>query len=320
MRVNRRFLYWGVFLVSIGGVLVAVDLGAVDTTTITDALRLWPLAIVAIGLGLLLRRTQFSLAGGMLAAAVPGLVLGSGFALAPRLGADWCAGGGPSSVATHQGVFDGPARVSVSSGCGALVVTTAPGSGWQFEAGNTASRAPIVDASAQSLSIDAGGREGWHFFERGRDDWRLTLPTSAIDDLSLVVNAGEGRIDLPGAQIGSLELTTNAAQTTVDLSQASVGSLSGIVNAGMLSFHLPATTDLVGSMEVNAGALQVCVPSGVGLRVQHSGVLNGVTVNGSHQSGTYWQSYDYASAAHHADLNVNVNLGGLEINPIGGCK
>lgn len=321
MRVNRRILYWGVFLVAVGGVLVAADVRAVDAATIADALRLWPLAIVAIGLGLVLRRTRFSLPGGMLAVAVPGLLLGGGFAVAPRIAVDCGAvGGASSSVATHQGVFDGPARVSVATGCGALVVNTAPGGGWQIEAGNTANRTPVIDASPRSLSIDAGGHEGWHWFDRGRDTWRLTLPTTAIEDLAFVVNAGEGRIGLPGAEIGHLDLTTNAAKTTVDLSEASVASLSGTVNAGMLSFSLPATADVVGSMEVNAGALQVCVPSGLGLHVRHTGALSGVSVNGLRQTGTDWQSPDYASATHHADLNVKVHFGNVEINPIGGCK
>lgn len=331
MRVNRRFLYWGVFLVAIGGVLVAADLGRVDAATIADALRLWPLAVVAIGVGIVLRRTRFSLTGGLLAAAVPGLLLGGGFAIAPRIAVDRGARGAPSSVATRQGVFDGPAHVSVATGCGNLVVGTAPGSGWQFEAGSAGDRTPIIDASARALSIDAGGAEGWHaFFDSGghegwqvfrtsRDAWRLTLPTTAIEDLSFVVNAGEGRIGLPGAQIGHLDLTTNAAQAIADLSEASVASISGTVNAGMLSIRLPAA-DVVGSMEVNAGALQVCVPSGLGLRVQHTGALSGISVNGLQQSGTDWQSPDYASALHHADLNVNVNLGNVEINPIGGCK
>ena len=58
---------------AMGGVLVAVDVRAVDTTIIADALRLWPFAFVAIGLGLVLRRTRLSVPGGMLAAAVPGL-------------------------------------------------------------------------------------------------------------------------------------------------------------------------------------------------------------------------------------------------------
>ncbi len=161
---------------------------------------------------------------------------------------------------------------------------------------------------------------GWRRFSLGRDNWRLTLPTTAIEDLSVVVNAGESRIGLAGARIGHLDVTTNAGQTTVDLSGASVAGVSGSVNAGMLSFQLPATADVAGSMEVNAGALEVCVPSELGLRVRHTGALKGFSINGSHQPGENWQSPNYVSATHHADLTVDVNLGNVEINPIGGCK
>src|SRR5690242_2718690 len=51
MAINRRFLYAGLFLVALGGVLVAVDLTAVSTDALTNALRLWPLAWIAIGVG-----------------------------------------------------------------------------------------------------------------------------------------------------------------------------------------------------------------------------------------------------------------------------
>jgi hypothetical protein len=223
-------------------------------------------------------------------------------------------------VATHEGVFDGPARVSVATGCGVLVVDTAPGAGWMFDAGTAAGRTPAITASARSLSIDAGRQADWNGFDDELDPWRLTLPTSAIEDLSIVVNAGEGRVSLPDAQIGHLDLTTNAAKTTVDLSEASVTSLTGTVNAGMLSFDLPATANVVGSLEVNAGALEVCAPSGLGLRVRHTGELSGFSVSGDHQTGAAWQSPDYASATYRADLNIDVNLGNVEIDPIGGCK
>ena len=320
MRVNRRFLGWGVFLVAIGGVLVVADLNAVDTATIADALRLWPLAFVAIGLGIVLRKTRASLPAGMLAAAVPGLLIGGTFAVAPRIAVDCGAVGASPHVATQQGTFDGPARVSVTTGCGAITIDTAPGNGWRLEAGNSGGRTPVIDASARALTVDAGGHQGWHVFDAGRDAWRLTLPTSAIDDLSLIVNAGDGRIGLAGAQIGRLDVTANAARTSVDLTDTSLMSLSGTVNAGQLTVRLPARADLVGTMEVNAGSLQVCVPSGLGLHVHRVGVLSGVSVHGLQQSGTDWQSVDYASATHHADLNINVNLGSVEIDPIGGCK
>ena len=319
MRINRRFLYLGVFLVAVGGVLVLTDLGGSDTTTIREALRLWPLAVIAMGVGTVLRRSRYSLGAGLLAAAAPGLLVGGGFALGPRVAADCGTGGTASAVATEQGAFGGPARVSVAAGCASLEIATAEGDGWRFEADHATNRAPIVDASTRSLTIEGGQRGGWRF-GGGRDAWRLTLPTTEIADLSVEVNAGEGRIDLPGARIGNLNLTTNAGQTTVDLSAATVASLSTTVNAGVLSIQLPATADLVGSMEANAGGLEVCAPSDLGLRVRHTGALNGISVNGEHQSGADWQSANYTSATHRADLDIEVNLGNVQINPIGGCK
>ena len=320
MRVNRRFLYWGVFLVAMGAVLVAADVNEVDEASLADWLRLWPLAVVAIGLGIVLRRTRLNVAGGMLAAAVPGLVLGGAFALGPRIAIDCGVRGEPSTFVTRGGTFDGPARIDVATGCGSLAVTTAPGTGWLLEAGNTENRVARVESSGNSLSIDSGRRSGWHGFGAGRDLWRLRLPTSTIDNLSLVVNAGEGDIDLAGAQLGQLDLTTNAGKTTLGLSDTSISALSGTVNAGMLSIELPASVDLTSSVVVNAGALEVCVPDGVGLRVHHTGVLGGTSYQGLDQNGSTWQSPDYGSAAHRTDLTVTVNFGNVDINPIGGCK
>src|SRR5438477_195163 len=108
VRVNRRFLYAGVFLAAIGGVLVATDLDVVDTAALADAVRLWPLIPIAIGLGILLRRTQFSLSSGLIAAAIPGLVLGAAFAAGPRFVGDCGARRDPAGVATQQGTFEGP--------------------------------------------------------------------------------------------------------------------------------------------------------------------------------------------------------------------
>ena len=85
MRLNRTLLYAGVFLVAIGGAFTAADLSPFSTATLIDALRLWPLAVIAVGLGIVLRRTQIGLASGLLAAALPGLVLGGAMALGPRL-------------------------------------------------------------------------------------------------------------------------------------------------------------------------------------------------------------------------------------------
>jgi len=320
MRVNRRFLYWGIFLVAVGGVLVTTDAGALDAGSIAGALRLWPVAIVAIGVGIVLRRTRFGLAAGMLAAAAPGLLIGGGLAALPQIAVDCGSDEGVAAVGAREGVFDGPAMIAVSAGCGSLVVDTAPGDAWHLESGSTSDRAPAISASSRSLAIDAHTGAGLFGHSLDRDDWRLTLPTSVIDELSFVVNAGHGEIDLAGARIDHLDITTNAAQAGIDLSGADVARLSGSVNAGMVTIDMPGASDLVGSVEVNAGALHVCAPSGLGLSVRHDGAVGGISVNGRHETDSVWESPNYASALYRADLEVDVNFGNVEINPIGGCK
>jgi hypothetical protein len=319
MRVNGKFLFWGVFLATIGGVLVASDLRIVDTTALGDVLRLWPLAVIAIGVALVLSRTDRRIPALALSAALTGLVLGAAFSVGPRFAEICGTRADVAGQATTQGTFEGPATVAVRGACGSLQVTTAPGNGWQLAAANTAGRAPSVESSASSLSIDAGADNDARFLDAGRDAWDLTLPTSDLDRLSLVVTAGRGRIDLPGAQIDELALTANAAAMAVDASAASVSDLSAVVNVGSLSIHLPAESDLTGTLRVGAGDLRICAPPGLGLRVTSTDATDQVIVGGLHQTGINWQSPEYASATHHADLTVSSTFGAVEIDPIGGC-
>ena len=158
MRVNRRFLYWGVVLMAIGGVLVVADLTAVDTTTLTDLIRLWPLAIVAIGVSLLARRTRLALPALLAAALIPGLVMGAAFAVAPRYAGHCGARGDVANFASQNGTFDGPATISIRGGCGVLDVSTAAGDGWSFDAASSAVLRPTIDVTPTSLSINASGR------------------------------------------------------------------------------------------------------------------------------------------------------------------
>ena len=136
MRVNRALLYGGVFPVAIGGVLVAADAGWIDTATMADVVRLWPVAVIAIGAGVVLRRTQLSLGGGLAAAAMPGLLIGSALGFVPRLPGDCGVREVPVVSRTDAGTFRGPASVSIRGGCGSLQVSTLPGSGWRLDSGS----------------------------------------------------------------------------------------------------------------------------------------------------------------------------------------
>ena len=319
MKVNRRFLNWGVFLVAAGAVMLLAQSGAIDREAVAQALGLWPVVVIALGLGILLRRTRFGLPGGMLAAAMPGLLLGGLVVAAPQL-APGCGDVGPVSFATQQGTFGGAAAVDLTLACGDLTVTTTPGNGWLLQAGNATGPAATVDASADRLSVTSTNQRRPFGFVRGGDAWRLSLPSASALDLAAEVNAGRGRFDLADAQLGNVWLAVNAGELRVDLTGATVAHLSMRVNAAAAWLRLPAGQDTNADLSVNAGALRICAPSEVGLRVHQAGVLSSFTDTGLVRSGDTWESPGYSMANHHADVTITANVGSVDVNPMGGCQ
>jgi len=322
MNVNRRWLYGGVFLIALGAVLLAGQGDAVDGDVIAQAARLWPVLVIALGIGLLLRRTRFGLAGGMIAAAVPGLVLGGMLVAAPVAVAEVgpaCNGVQPTSIATREGSFDGPASVDLRLRCGDVTVTTGSGSTWSLEAGNGSGTAAVVAATADRLSVASSFAERPFGVVRGSDVWRLRLPLANRLDLAATVEAGRGRLDLAGADLGTVELVVNAGEANADLGKATLERLAAHVNGGAASLRLPAD-DFAANLTVNAGALRICAPSDLGLRIRSEGTLTATTYDGLVRSGDTWQSPGYATAIHHADVTISANVASVDVNPMGGCK
>jgi hypothetical protein len=322
MRVNRSLLYVGLFLVGIGAIVVAADGGLITTDALTNVVRAWPVAVIAIGASLVLRRTRASLAGGMLAAAMPGLLLGSAFAVVPRFAGNCGATADPAFTATERGSFDGSfaPSISLSTGCGSLDVHTAPGRDWLFEAGNSLGNLPDVESSAETLAIQPRGQRGWGLVMGGRDRWALTVPQMPIHELSIRANANEARINLAGALMGQLDIGANASDVTVDATESTFEDLSISVNAGSMSLRLPSGAEFTGDMRVNAGSLEVCFPPEIGLRIETHENAGGITLAGQEFGSGGWESDNYGSATYHADVRIRVNFGSVAINPIGGCR
>lgn len=319
MNIDRRLLYWGVFFVAAGAVLLVGQSGVIDDDRVAQALALWPVLVIALGVGLLLRRTRFGIAGGMLAAAVPGLLLGGVVVAAPRVTPD-CGFADPASFATRQGAFYGAASVDLRLACGDLSVTTAPGNGWRLETGIVPDTEPTIEVSAGRLAVASTSRQRAFGLGGDADDWRLTLPVANRLDLAADLSAGHGRFDLAGARLGTMRLTVNAADAQVDLDGAALSDLSLRANAARVSLILPAGSDFTADLDVNAAGLKVCAPGELGLRVRGEAVLGSTTYNGLERIGDAWQSPGYSMATHHADVTVSVNVGSVDINPVGGCK
>ncbi len=319
MRVNPRLLSWGIFLLALGGVLVAADLRTIDTASLTDLVRLWPLAILAVGFSLVLRKTRLSLPLVLAGSLLPGLVLGAVMAVAPRFTGDCGARGEPQPATAADGTFAGLANVTVRGGCGSLAVSTVAGRDWHFDARNTTGRAPMVVSTPNSLEIRHAG-DADYLLDAGRDAWDLTLPATRIGRLSIVTIAGDARVTLPDARIDRLAITANASRIVVDAADASLAELSGQVNVGLLSIRLPGQGVVSGSVQVGAGVLRLCSGPGAGLVVSIRGTAEEVTVGGVELDATRWQKPGSVLASAQATVDLHITFGAIEIDPIGGCS
>ncbi len=322
MELDRRFLNWGVFFIVLGAVPLAVHANLITRDVLDGAWRLWPLILVGLGLGILLRQTPAAIAGGLVVAATFGLVFGAGLAAGPDVVVG--CGGTPGSGAAvdQQGTFGSSADVQIELGCGALDVTTQSGTGWSLHATNSRNQGPELSSSGSNLTLRSNRHNDFPFFDSGRDDWQLALPSSSNLGVSVDLNAAKGTLDFGAAHLNGLSVTVNAGDARADLSSASTDGLSVTVNAGNASLALPDEADTNGSLTVNAGSLNICAPAGLGLQLNTSQGLAGTNFDsaGLIKSGNTWTSPGYDAAPHKANLSITVNLGSATLNPSGGCR
>ena len=159
MHVNRGLLGWGVFFITLGCVPLAVRAGYLDPAAVARAWELWPLILVGIGLGLILRRTKAAAVGGLVVAVTFGLMGGALLAggLPSVGGISACGfgsnGGNGTAFPDQAGSFGLEARVDLELNCGELAVASADGTAWTVTGTSDGGRPPEVQASGERLLV-----------------------------------------------------------------------------------------------------------------------------------------------------------------------
>ncbi len=322
MTISRGTLYAGVFLLAAGAVALANVAGMLEPAAVAGAVgALWPLAVIAVGVALLLRRSPAALVAGAVAAALPGLALAASVVAAPAAVHLPCSDPAAPAEQTrsHEGSFAGGAAVRLELDCGRLALATGPGTAWRVDTRGPRDRGTAVSADAGRLEVGSAAVVRGPGLGTGRVDWDVTLPTEPRLDLATVINAGRGQLALGGARLGNVDLEVNAGELGVDLAGASLERLDLGVNAGQAMVSLPAA-EFSGAVEANAGSVQLCTPDGLGLRVTSSASLGSVQLGGLIKHDGAWETPGYATAPFKAELVIDASLGTVAINPQGGCR
>jgi hypothetical protein len=320
MRVDRGRLNWGIFFIVLGAVPFAYHQGAVSTSALSDAWRLWPLVLVGIGLGFVLSRTPAYFIGGLVVAICVGLVFGSALAVGPNIGCGSGNGNAANNI-SRSGTFSGSASVALNLQCGSATVTTSSDQAWHVMANDPDGGGATVSAGSNSLTVSSNNNHGWSF-TRGTGTWQVQLPANTPIDLTSTIDMGDAHFTLGPASLASANFKLNLGSIHVDLTGAQVGSLSVETNLGAAFVTLDASSDVSGDLKTNLGSLDVCVPSGLGVRITSSDSLSSSDFSGAGMSRVdgAWQTGNYATATHKANISVETSLGSLKLHSAGGCK
>jgi hypothetical protein len=327
MSVDRRLVNLGVFLLVLGAIPLAVSQGWIARETISHAWDLWPLILIGIGIGLILRRTPVHFVGGLLVALTFGTIFGAVLAGGLSIGAFACANAAAADAPVlldGHGTFTGATNdVSVRATCANLAIAPGPGGSWGVTVSGPDQARPALDQAADRLEVRSPDRfEGIPFGEGRRSSWALTLGTGVTYSLDLNLNAGEATIDLAGVRVDRLNAQGNAAGSKLLLHDATVGRLDAQVNAGSLRIALPAGADLSGQIQANLGSISLCADPGIGLRLRNSSTVTGdnFAAAGLVRSGTTWETPGIASATHVVDLALQGTAASFTLNPSEGCR
>lgn len=325
VRVRRGLLFWGLFLIPLGGISLLVRAGALDADRLSEAWRLWPLILIGIGLAIVLGRSRTAIAG----TAVVALILGSlgGAALASGhlwVGAlsDCAIASGPTDqLLQRSGTFDGAADVRLDLSCGTLDLTTVSGTSWQLDAAYRGPT-PTVSSSPNGLDIRVPSATG-----NRRNDWTVRLPAAgaspapAAGSLTLAANAASATLRLPASHLTSLAAEMNAGDLRIDASDATIDEVDLSMNAGRIRMVV-GTASLSGDVSVNAGAIDLCVPDGTALRFHVTDQLTFVTnlaSRGLARNGESWTRSGTAGGPT-IDLSLDGGAASFSLNPEGGCR
>ena len=317
MRVRRGLLFWGLFLISLGAVPLLVRTGAIDAATLAGTWRLWPVILIAIGIGLVAGRSQVAVVGTVIAA----IILGTAAGAALATGGSWFGWLGDCSIGAttnaqidRSGTFQSPATVSIDQDCGNLRLSTQAGSDWSVH-GDYSGSPPVIAASGNQLDIR------WPDRGPSRHQQLDVKFPSALSDVDLHANAGSGTVDLSGARLASFIAEINAFDLSVDAGGASIDRMDLTMNAGRSRIIL-GPGSVSGALSVNAGAIELCVPAGSQLRIRLSDQLtfaHNLDDRGLVKSGGTWtRSGGDATSA--IDLTVNGAAASFTLDPDGGCR
>ncbi|MBA7685253.1 hypothetical protein ES703_93671 [subsurface metagenome] len=286
---------WGVFLLFLGIVFLLQTTGVLPWGLWGTLWRFWPALLIAIGLGILLRRYNLWLVSVLILVlffACLGIAIWQYGSVPPPGQTTWSYSESLDSVETVQ--------LEIDFNAGTLVMSSLPLSSPKFveavSGGENGARALKTDFYRQDscgvfrLSTERTEQKPW---KKTRWEVRCTqkLPLT---------------IDIKSA-VGNLD---------IDLSELKITELHMDVDAGHCAIKMPSSAGTtLAYIKADVANVEVTIPDGVAVRLKAEVDLVAFEVDESRflKKGDYYVSGDFDSASNRIELEIDCDIGRVQL-------
>lgn len=301
---KRRPSIFGPFvLILLGLFFLGQSLGLIDWSLWDAVWRLWPVALIVLGLDMLLgRRGPWGRAVAVVLALafVGGILLGTGpHVETPPPIAGSIPVAAPQVISQPLGAATA-AEISVEASVSRLTIRASE------------SDDQLVHGSVVPLSN-----------ERIEESYEVTGGTAhyrlrSVVNVPTTARRGEATWDLffSGAIPISLRLDTGVGESDIDLSGLRVTDLDVNAGVGELRLTLPAQGPVTGTIDAGVGEVVLRVPQGRSARIKVDTGLGGVRTSGFRKEGGYFVTGDVRAGEEAIDLVVSGGIGEVVLETV----
>jgi hypothetical protein len=284
---------WGIFLLFLGIVFLLQALGVLSWGLWGTLWRFWPVLIIIIGLGILLRRYNVWLIS-LLILAILGVCLGISMW---QYEASSPGGAVIGSYSEPLGEIQS-AEVEVEFNAGSLTVLSLP-----------SGSSNLFEASSEVIDGTGGMRAD---FNRQGSEGRLYLTTERVDRGFWEEVGVRWEVKFARNAILTFNIRTAASNLSLDFSQLKVTELQLDIDAGNCTVRMPVPTGITHAyIDADAANVEVVIPEGVEARIRADADLCNLDIDESRFSkqGDYYISSDFYTSPNRIDLEINCDLG-----------
>jgi len=310
VRRDRPSLVWPILLIALGVILLLANLNLLPGDSLALLLRLWPVAVILLGLDLIIGRRSTA---GMLISGCIALLLVGGLIvlllLAPQIPALSQLTAGAELRTEHISAPLGPvetARVTMDWGGNDGTLRAAPASSQNLIEGDVSYFGSLifdVSSRGQQSTVRLDTRSNsFGFFNiaaAGEREWNLALHPGVTYDLYLDTGSGAPEFDLSELTLNELRLDSGSGSISLALPP---GDYKAVIDAGSGAVDITLPAGSAVRVEVDSGSGRFSAPGELEL------------VMGEADDDGIWETPGYAQAAEKIELEIDQGSGSVRVD------